>query len=75
MLDWIDWSRSGTPDKRDEKVNIVREWGRKNYKEDAKKLQMNEQETHFIEDRRSFFERAFYSKTVRPVRKRLAAPS
>ncbi len=38
---------------------MVTEWGRKNYKEDAKKLQIDEQETHFIEDRRSSFDRTF----------------
>jgi hypothetical protein len=59
MLDCIDWNKSGTPYKRDQRVNMVTEWGRKNYKEDAKKLQIDEQETHFIEDRRSSFDRTF----------------
>jgi hypothetical protein len=41
MLDCIDWNQSGTPDKRDQKVNMVTGWGRKNYRENAKKLQTN----------------------------------
>jgi hypothetical protein len=41
MLDWIDWNKSGTRDKRDQRVNMVTEWGRKNYREGAKKLQMD----------------------------------
>ncbi len=38
---------------------MVTEWGRKNYRENEKKLQTNWLETHFIEDRGSFFESAF----------------
>jgi len=59
MLGWIDWNQSSTPGKRDKRVKMVTEWGRKNYREDIKKLQMGWEETHYIEDRRSFFERAF----------------
>jgi len=29
MLDWIDWNKSGTADKRDQKVNMVTEWEEK----------------------------------------------
>jgi hypothetical protein len=59
MLGWIDWNQSSTPGKRDQRVKMVTEWGRKNYKEDIKKLQMGWEETLFIEDRGSFFRSAF----------------
>jgi hypothetical protein len=67
MIDCIDWNQSGTPDKRDQGVDMVTEWGRKNYREDVKKLQMAWEETHFFEVHSCF-------KTVQPVRKPLAAP-
>jgi len=35
MLDCIDWNQPGTPDKGDQGVDIVTEWGRKNYREDV----------------------------------------
>jgi len=38
---------------------MVTEWGRENYREDVKKLQMGWEETLFIEDRRTFLESAF----------------
>jgi hypothetical protein len=38
MLDCINWNQSGTPDKGDQGVNMVTEWGRKNYKRRYKKV-------------------------------------
>jgi len=51
MLDCIDWNQSGTTDTRDQTINMVTEWERKNCREDEKVLQVGWQGTLFIEDR------------------------
>jgi hypothetical protein len=41
MLDWIDQNKSDKPDQGNQSIHMVIKWGRKNYIEDAKKLQMS----------------------------------
>ena len=53
---------------------MVTEWGWKSYREDVKRLQMGWEETLFVEARGSFFEVHSCFKTVRPIRKAVAAP-